>query len=199
MQKPLAGLNVAILVANGFNEIEMTTFQRALLEAGAHPKLISVESSLAHGWQDKGWGHYHPVDKHLSDALAADYDVLIVPSGYRGHEKLKQTAHTRRFIGGFMMAYKPVLAMGDSVKLMAETGVIKGMMVAASDDVRPVLADNGVIASENSPTIHANLMSMISASAEPQEAIASFLAFVENLRAETAAEEADGEGTQQAA
>lgn len=199
MQKPLAGLNVAILVANGFNEIEMTTFQRALLEAGAYPKLISVESSLAHGWQDKGWGHYHPVDKHLSDALAADYDVLIVPSGYRGHEKLKQTAHTRRFIGGFMMAYKPVLAMGDSVKLMAEIGVIKGMMVAASDDVRPALADNGVIASENSPTIHANMMSMISASAEPQEAIASFLAFVENLRAETAAEEADGEGSQQAA
>ena len=47
MQKPLAGLNVAILVANGFHEIEMTTFQRALLEAGAAPKIISVESSLA--------------------------------------------------------------------------------------------------------------------------------------------------------
>ena len=34
-----------------FNEIEMTTFQRALIEAGASPKLISTESSLAHGWQ----------------------------------------------------------------------------------------------------------------------------------------------------
>lgn len=196
MQKPLAGLNVAILVANGFHEIEMTTFQRALLEAGAHPKLISVETSLAHGWQDKGWGHYHPVDKHLSDALAADYDVLIVPSGYRGHEKLKQTAHTRRFIGGFMMGYKPVLAMGDSVKMMAEIGVIKGMMVAAADEVRPVLTENGVIASENSPTIHSNLMSMISASAEPQESVASFLAFVADLRAEMAAED---EESQQAA
>ena len=196
MQKPLAGLNVAILVANGFNEIEMTTFQRALLEAGAYPKLISVESSLAHGWQDKGWGHYHPVDKHLSDALAADYDVLIVPSGYRGHEKLKQTAHTRRFIGGFMMGYKPVLAMGDSVKMMAEIGVIKGMMVAAADEIRPVLTENGVIASENSPTIHSNLMSLISASAEPQESVASFLAFVADLRAEMAAED---EESQQAA
>lgn len=196
MQKPLAGLNVAILVANGFHEIEMTTFQRALLEAGAHPKLISVETSLAHGWQDKGWGHYHPVDKHLSDALAADYDVLIVPSGYRGHEKLKQTAHTRRFIGGFMMGYKPVLAMGDSVKMMAEIGVIKGMMVAAADEIRPVLTENGVIASENSPTIHSNLMSMISASAEPQESVASFLAFVADLRAEMAAED---EESQQAA
>ena len=195
MQKPLAGLNAAILVANGFHEIEMTTFQRALLEAGATPKIISVESSLAHGWQDKGWGHYHPVDKHLSDALAADYDVLIVPSGYRGHDKLKQTAHTRRFIGGFMMAYKPVLAMGDAVKMMAEIGVINGMMVSASDDIKPALIEAGVVASEGSPTIHGNLMSMISSAADTQECVASFMAFVENMRAES---ESEG-GAQQAA
>ncbi len=195
MQKPLAGLNVAILVANGFHEIEMTTFQRALLEAGASPKIISVESSLAHGWQGKGWGHYHPVDKHLSDALAADYDVLLVPSGYRGHEKLKQTAHTRRFIGGFMMAFKPVLAMGDAVKMMAEIGVIKGMMVAAAEDMRAPLTENGVIVSENSPTIHSNLMSMISEPENVQESIASFMAFIENMRAEANI----GDDSQQAA
>jgi protease I len=193
MQKPLAGLNVAILVANGFHEIEMTTFQRALLEAGAAPKIISVESSLAHGWQGKGWGHYHPVDKHLSDALAADYDVLLVPSGYRGHEKLKQTAHTRRFIGGFMMAFKPVLAMGDAVKMMAEVGVIKGMMVSATEDVRPTLTENNVIVSENSPTIHSNLMSMLSDAENMQESVASFIAFVENMRAEAVAEDNDAQ------
>ncbi|OFW88233.1 MAG: hypothetical protein A3B66_10190 [Alphaproteobacteria bacterium RIFCSPHIGHO2_02_FULL_46_13] len=197
MQKPLAGLNVAILIANGFHEIEMTSFQRALLEAGASPKIISVESSLAHGWQGKGWGHYHPVDKHLSDALAADYDVLLVPSGYRGHEKLKQTAHTRRFIGGFMMAFKPVLAMGDAVKMMAEIGVIKGMMVAASEDVRPALAENAVIVSENSPTIHNNLMSMLSEPENMQESVASFITFVENMRAE--ASKAEDDDAQQAA
>lgn len=189
MQKPLAGVHAAILVANGFNEIEMTTFQRALLEAGATPKLISVESSLAHGWQDKGWGHYHPVDKHLSDALAADYDMLVIPGGYRGHDKLKQTAHTRRFMGGFMMAYKPVLAMGDAVKMMAEVGVIKGMMVAAPEEARPALAEGGAIYSESSPTIHNNLMSISSTADNVQELVASFLAFVENMRAEAAAED----------
>lgn len=197
MQKPLAGLNVAILIANGFHEIEMTSFQRALLEAGASPKIISVESSLAHGWQGKGWGHYHPVDKHLSDALAADYDVLLVPSGYRGHEKLKQTAHTRRFIGGFMMAFKPVLAMGDAVKMMAEIGVIKGMMVSAPEDVRSVLTENSVVVSENSPTIHNNLMSMLSEPENMQESVASFITFVENMRAE--ASKAEDDDAQQAA
>lgn len=197
MQKPLAGLNVAILIANGFNEIEMTTFQRALLEAGASPKIISVESSLAHGWQDKGWGHYHPVDKHLSDALAVDYDVLVVPSGYRGHDKLKQTAHTRRFIGGFMLGQKPVLAMGDAVKMMAEINTLNGVMVAASEAVRPSLAAFGTIASENSPTIHGNVMSMVDVAGNAQDAVASFVTFVVDHRAEMAAE--DEQADQQAA
>lgn len=197
MQKPLAGLNVAILIANGFHEIEMTSFQRALIEAGASPKIVSVESSLAHGWQGKGWGHYHPVDKHLSDALAADYDVLLVPSGYRGHDKLKQTAHTRRFIGGFIMGMKPVLAMGDAVKMMAEIGVIKGMMVSAGEDIRVTLTENDVIASENSPTIHNNLMTMLSDGDNVQESIASFVAFIENIRNVKKAE--DNESGQQAA
>lgn len=197
MQKPLAGLNVAILIANGFHEIEMTSFQRALIEAGASPKIVSVESSLAHGWQGKGWGHYHPVDKHLSDALAADYDVLLVPSGYRGHDKLKQTAHTRRFIGGFMMSMKPILAMGDAVKMMAEIGVINGMMVSAGEDIRVTLTENNVIVSENSPTIHNNLMTMLSDGDIVRESITSFMTFVENVRAEQNDE--DDEGGQQAA
>jgi protease I len=197
MQKPLAGLNVAILIANGFHEIEMTSFQRALIEAGASPKIVSVESSLVHGWQGKGWGHYHPVDKHLSDALAADYDVLLVPSGYRGHDKLKQTAHTRRFIGGFMMSMKPILAMGDAVKMMAEIGVINGMMVSAGEDIRVTLTENNVIASENSPTIHNNLMTMLSDGDIVRESITSFMTFVENIRAEQNAE--DDESGQQAA
>ncbi len=182
MLKPLAGQSVAILVANGFNEIEMTTFQRAILEAGAAPKIISTESSLAHGWQDKTWGHYHPVDKSLSDALAADYDMLVVPGGFRGHDKLKQTAHTRRFIGGFMMGYKPVLALGDAVKLMAEIGVLNGMMVTGPEMAKEFVTTAGGVWSENSPTIHNNLMSVQFDEANKDEAVAAFFNFVHDMQ-----------------
>lgn len=178
MHKPLAGQSVAILVANGFNEIEMTTFQRALLEAGATPRLISTESSLAHGWQDKTWGHYHPVDKNLSDALAADYDMLILPGGHRGHDKLKQTAHTRRFIGGFMLAYKPVMVVGDAVKLMADLGALKGVMVTGPEEAKEAVNAGGAIWTENSPCIHNNVMSAQFAEAEKDQIVQTFMNFV---------------------
>lgn len=159
MQKPLSGMSAAILVANGFNEIEMTSFQRAILEAGGKPQIVSIENSLVNGWRGNGWGLNHPVDKHLSDALAADYDLLVIPGGERSHDKLKSTAHSRRFIGGFMAAYKPVMAMSDSVKLMADLGFLSGIMVSGPATAKEAVTAAGAVWSDDAPVIHHNLMS----------------------------------------
>lgn len=178
MQKPLAGMNAAILVANGFNELEMTSFQRAILEAGGSPHIISVENSLVNGWRDTNWGLNHPVGKHLSDALAADYDLLVIPGGTRSHEKLKTTAHTRRFVGGFMAAYKPVLAISDSVRLMAQIGLLNGLMVSGPEAVKEDVVKEGAVWSENAPVIHHNLFSQEMTSENQAEMISGFINFV---------------------
>jgi len=54
----------------------------------------------------------------LSAALAADFDMLIIPGGQRSVEKLKLTAHTRRFIGGFVDTGKPVALFEEAVALL---------------------------------------------------------------------------------
>ncbi len=159
MQKPLAGMTVAILVANGFNEIEMTTFQRSVLEAGGKPQLVSVENSLVNGWRGSNWGLNHPVDKHLCDALAADYDILVIPGGVRSHDKLKNTAHSKRFIGGFMAAYKPVMAISDAVALMAGLDMLSGIMVTGPEANKESVVASGAVWSDNAPVIHHNLFS----------------------------------------
>lgn len=133
MQKPLSGQKAAILIANGFQENEMATFQRGLLEAGAFPRIVSTENGLAHGWQGNGWGHYFAVDCPLTNALAADYDILIIPSGIKSHEKLKLSGHTKRFIGGFVAAGKPIVAVGDAVHLLNQTGHISGYAVTGPE------------------------------------------------------------------
>ena len=171
-------MNAAILVANGFNELEMTAFQRAILDAGGTPHLISVETSLVNGWRGNNWGLNHPVGKTISDALAADYDLLVIPSGERSHDKLKTTAHTKRFIGGFMMAYKPVMAIGASVKLMAEQGLIEGTMVTGPEDIKEDVVKEGAVWSENAPVIHHNLFSSEMTEENKDELMAGFFNFV---------------------
>jgi protease I len=78
MDQPLAGKTIAILVANGFEEIEMTEPQRALLKAGATVRLISPEQGLVNGWHGAAWGHYFPVDRGIAEVLGADFDREVM-------------------------------------------------------------------------------------------------------------------------
>lgn len=182
MQKPLIGMKAALLVANGFNEGEMTTFQRSLLEAGATPRIISVENGLAHGWQDNGWGHYFAVDCPLADALAADYDILVIPGGMRSLDKLKLTAHSRRFIGGFMAAGKPVMALNDAAHLMAHTGHIQNYTVTGADNIQEECVKNGATWSNENLVVCENLVSAKTGEGA-QPLLDIFSAFVDTILA----------------
>jgi protease I len=131
--KPLARRRAAILVANGFMESDMTAVQRALAGAGAIVRTVSTENGLVNSWQGTGWGYNFAVDVPLSKALAAEYDILVVPSGARSMDKLKLTAHTKRFIGGFLAAGKPALLLGESVALLAYFNMAEGREIASPD------------------------------------------------------------------
>ena len=116
MTLTLAGKKIAVLVANGFDENQMAEIQRALTKAKAVIKTIAPEQGVVNGWQGEGWGHYFPVDVQINEALGSDFDMLVVPGGERGAEKLKGSLHTRRIIGHFLEAGKPIAAIGAGVR-----------------------------------------------------------------------------------
>lgn len=120
--KSLTGQKIAILAANGFDEADMIAAQRALVAAGATMRLVSSDNGLVNGWDGKGWGHNFPVDAALNTALGVDFDGLIIVGGQRSFDKLKMTAHTKRFIGSFMLAQKPIVAFGDAANVLMEAG-----------------------------------------------------------------------------
>lgn len=122
MSKSLPGQKIAILVANGFEQADFTETQRALIAAAATVKVVSPDQGLVNGWEGQGWGHHFPVDQVLSTALGADFDMLVVPGGARSLEKLKTTAHTRRFFNSFINAGKPVAVFGDVTALLDYAG-----------------------------------------------------------------------------
>lgn len=118
--KTLLGTKIAILAANGFDEADMIAAQRALTQAGATMRLVSSDNGLVNGWNGQGWGHNFAVDAPLNTALGVDYEGLVVIGGERSLDKLKLTAHTKRFIGSFLAAQKPVVAMGESAQVLME-------------------------------------------------------------------------------
>lgn len=143
MAKQLQSMKIAVLMANGFNESEFLSIQRAMIEQGATLRIISTDSGLVNGWDGKGWGHNFAVDAQLNTALGIDYDALIVPGGQRSLDKLKLTAHSRRFIGSFLAAMKPIMCMGDAVQLFAHTDHLTGKMVAGPADKQGMVETAG--------------------------------------------------------
>jgi len=158
MEQPLAGKTVAVLVANGFEELDMTEPQRALLAAGATPKVVSPEQGLVNGWHGKGWGHYFPVDINLSSALAADFDALLVPGGQRGMEKLLNSPHTTRFVRGFMDGGKPIAALNHGSLVLVAAERIAGRTIAMPTELQPGLQDAGAVAGEDAIVVDGNLL-----------------------------------------
>lgn len=159
MNKSLAGAKIAILVANGFNEQDLTHTQRALQAKGAHARIIGMDQGLVNSWTGESWGHHFAADHVLSAALAADFSMLVVPGGRRSVEKLKLTAHTRRFIGGFMDAGKPVALYDDAVDLLVFAERAAGRKISAPQVSVEALEQAGAVIDDTKISIDRNMIS----------------------------------------
>ena len=136
--KPLTGENIAIMIANGFDEVEFVEPQKQLLAAGAAVKAVSRANGLVNGWYDGSWGHFFPVDADLADTLAVDYAGIVVPGGVRSVEKLAEDPHAKRVLKAFMRAGMPVALIGDATSLMIAIEDAKGGL-SSSANIREAL------------------------------------------------------------
>lgn len=113
----LESQKIAILTANGVNEREVSSFQRAVIQKRCFPKVIGAGSRLITAWAGSGWGYNFAVDEPISEALGSDYDVLYIPGGERAVTLLQGTEHTKRIMNAFLAAGKPMVVMSESVAL----------------------------------------------------------------------------------
>ncbi len=184
MQKPLLGQKIAVLVANGFNEKDLTVSQKALLSAGADVRIVSMDNGLVNSWNEQGWGLNFAADQALNEALAVDFTMMIVPGGSRSVEKLKLTAHTKRFLNGFMNAKKPVALLGDAVSLLAFSGRGEGLSITGSESVRADAEAAGAKWSEETYEVSDNLITGDSSEQSRMGYVEAMVEFFANFAAQ---------------
>ena len=89
MEKKLDGTRVAILVADGFEQVELTGPKEALEEAGAITQIVSPNEESVAGWHHYDAGDLFDVDVPLAEADASDFDALLLPGGVMNPDKLR--------------------------------------------------------------------------------------------------------------
>ncbi len=131
MAQQLGNHKIAILVENGFEQVEMTEPKQALEQAGAKTEVISPVSGKVKGWQHDHWGDEFPVDRPVSEARAGDYDALLLPGGVMNPDKLRRNEHVMKFVREFFDAGKPVAAICHGPWTLIDAGVASGRRITS--------------------------------------------------------------------
>jgi protease I len=170
----LQGKKVAILVTDGFEQVELTEPRKALDEAGAATKLVSPAGKKVKGWNHKEWGKEISVDVPLDSAKADEFDALLLPGGVMNPDNLRMIPKAVEFVKQFTDSGKPVAAICHGPWTLIEAGAVRGRTMTSWPSLKTdlknagatwvdkeVVNDNGIVTSRKPDDIPAFNREMI--------------------------------------
>jgi protease I len=139
----LQGKKVAILVTDGFEQVELLEPRQALDEAGATTKVVSPAGKKVKGWNHKQWGDEVPVDVPLESAKAKEFDALLLPGGVMNPDNLRMNTKAVEFVKQFTDAGKPVAAICHGPWTLVEAGAVRGRTMTSWPSLKTDLKNAG--------------------------------------------------------
>jgi protease I len=139
----LQGKRVAILVADGFEQVELLQPRQALDQAGAKTQVVSPAKNKVKGWNFKEWGEEVPVDVALDTAKADNFDALLLPGGVINPDHLRMNAQAVQFVRQFIDSGKPVAAICHGPWTLIEAGAVDGRTVTSWPSLKTDLKNAG--------------------------------------------------------
>ena len=134
---------VALLVADGFEQIEFTSPKEALEKAGAKVDVVSPNGDKVKAWNEKDWGETYPVDVKLDGAKASDYHALVLPGGVINPDQLRTNEKATESVRNFFEQHKPVAAICHGPWTLINAGVVKGRKMTSYKSIRKDLENAG--------------------------------------------------------
>ena len=179
MARKLDGKKVAILVADGFEQVEMTKPRQALDEAGAETKIVSLKLGKVQGMNHADKGDKFEVDLTVDQARPEEFDALLIPGGLYNPDAMRTEEKALQFARHFFREGKPVAAICHGPQVLISAELVRGRKMtswpAIQVDMRnagarwvdeEVVVDNGLVSSRKPDDIPAFNRKMVEEFAE---------------------------------
>lgn len=163
MSNELKGRTIAILAADGVEQVELEQPRDAVQDAGATTVLVSIgtgEIQAMHGDIDKG--DTFAVDRQVADVGVDEFDGLLLPGGTMNPDNLRQDADAVNFVRNFVTSGKPVGVICHGPWTLVEADVVRGRTLTSFPSIRTdlrnagaavvdeeVVVDDGLVSSRN--------------------------------------------------
>lgn len=155
----ITGMKVAILIEDGFEQVEMVEPRKALDQAGAETSVVSPRNEHVRAWNFTEWGDNFPVDVALDRARPDDFDALLLPGGVINPDKLRMQPKAVAFAKAFFDAGKPVAAICHGPWTVIETGAARGRRIASWPSLKTDLRNAGAEWMDQEAVVDGNLVS----------------------------------------
>jgi protease I len=152
-------LKVAILIENGFEQVEMTEPRKALDQAGAQTSIVSPRRERVRGWNFTDWGEEFPVEVNLDRAEARDFNALLLPGGVMNPDTLRMQPRAVDFVRAFFESGKPVAVICHGPWTIIEAGAARGRRIASWPSLKTDLRNAGAEWVDQEVVIDADLVS----------------------------------------
>ena len=143
MSKSLNGKRVAILVTDGFEQVELTGPKQALEDAGAKVEILSAKEGKV-----KGWNHDKPADDFKVDltfkaANIDQYDAVVLPGGVQNSDTIRIDADAQKLVKAIDAAGKPLAVICHGGWLLVSAGLVEGKTMTSFKTLKDDLSNAG--------------------------------------------------------
>jgi protease I len=144
MADELQGKKVAILAADGVEQVELEQPRQAVEDAGAETELLSIDTGEIQAMnQDINKGDTFAVDKAVGDASVDDYDGLLLPGGVVNPDNLRVDEKVISFLQEYFKTGKPVGVICHGPWTLVEADLVKGRTITSYPSIRADLRNAG--------------------------------------------------------
>jgi protease I len=126
MDPTVNGMNIAILVTDGFEQVELTEPKKALEAEGALTRIVSDKFDKVRGMHHDQQGDEFVVDLLLREADAKAFDALLLPGGEVSAAALRDMGEAQRFAQNFEEDDKPIAVICHGAWLLVSAGLVEG-------------------------------------------------------------------------
>jgi protease I len=167
-EQVLEGIRIAVLAADGFEQVEVTRPVKALEKHGAEVEIVSLRPGSIQGMNLLFPGKKIDVDRAVFTADPDDYHGLHIPGGFISPDFVRQSEHALDFVRAFEAAGKPISTICHGPWVLISAGLVAGRRLASwpgiKDDVRnagaewvdeKVVYDGNWVSSRSPADLHA--------------------------------------------
>lgn len=139
----LSAKKIAVLVTDGFEQVELTSPKQALEAAGARVSILAPESGSVQGFHHADKADRFKVDGKIADARPEDFDAVLLPGGVQNADALRVDENARAFVKNISAQGKPIAVICHGPWLLIDAGLVQGRTLTSWPSLKVDLTNAG--------------------------------------------------------